>query len=190
MFSKEHIIFFHFEITRNLVKNIFFQCFLFVWQYHSCSDLFLQGQELMTGDILCNEKTSVVNDKLQTYLAIVIDNLYIHELLGYMSCLFFKSVIESFIFFCFFFLLGFYFMATLLCSFNCLQNHLKLCNFDHDFEVRRKFFKELFSSYFKIIITFSLFRTGLPCRSSVHKTKKNKETWDRLAINIFSFCYT
>ena len=69
MFSTEHIInFFHFEITRNLVKKIVFQCFLFVWQYHSCSDLFLQGQELVTGDIPCNEKTSVVNDKLQTLL--------------------------------------------------------------------------------------------------------------------------
>ena len=69
MFSTEHIInFFHFEITRNLVKKIVFQCFIFVWQYHSCSDLFLQGQELVTGDIPCNEKTSVVNDKLQTLL--------------------------------------------------------------------------------------------------------------------------
>ena len=124
-----------------------------------------------------------------SYLAIAIDNLYIHELLGYMRCLFFKAVTESFIFFrfFFFFLFGFYFMAPLLCSFNRLQNHLKLCNFDHDFEVRWKFFQELFSSYFKIIITFTLLRTGLPYRSSVHKMKKNKETWDRLAINIFSF---
>ena len=121
------------------------------------------------------------------YLAIAIDNLYIHELLGPMRCLFFKAVTESFIFFRFFFLFGFYFMATLLRSFNRLQNHLKLCNFDHDFEVRWKFFQELFFSYFKIIITFTLFHTGLLYRSSVHKTKKNKRTWDRLAINIFSF---
>ena len=118
-------------------------------------------------------------------LAIAIDNLYIHELLGYMRCLFFKAVTESFIFFRFLFLFGFYFMATLLRSFNRLQNHLKLCNFDHDFEVRWKFFQELFSSYFKIIVTFTLLCTGLPYRSSVHKTKKNKETWDRLAIIIF-----
>ena len=123
------------------------------------------------------------------YLAIAIDNPYIHELLGSMRCLFFKAVTESFIFFrfFFFFLFGFYFMAPLLCSFNRLQNHLKLCNFDHDFEVRWKFFQELFSSYFKIIITFTLLHTGLLYRSSVHKTKKNKRTWDRLAINIFSF---
>ena len=71
-----------------------------------------------------------------SYLVIAIDNLYIQELLGYMRCLFFKAVTESFIFFCFFFLFGFYFIATLLCSFNHLQNHLKLYNFDHDFEVR------------------------------------------------------
>ena len=121
------------------------------------------------------------------YLAIAIDNLYIHELLRYMRCLFFTAATESFIFFRVFFLFGFYFMITLSCSFNCLQNHLKLCNSDHDFEVRWKFFQELFSSYFKIIITFTLLRTGLPYRSSVHKMKKNKETWDRLAINIFSF---
>ena len=120
-------------------------------------------------------------------LAIAIDNLYIHELLGYMRCLFFKAVTESFIFFRFLFLFGFYFMATLLRSFNRLQNHLKLCNFDHDFEVRWKFFQELFSSYFKIIITFTLLHTDLPYRYFVLKTKKNKEMWDRLAINIFSF---
>ena len=120
-------------------------------------------------------------------LAIAIDNLYIHELPGYMRCLFFKAVTESFIFFRFLFLFGFYFMATLLRSFNRLQNHLKLCNFDHDFEVRWKFFQELFSSYFKIIITFTLLHTDLPYRYFVLKTKKNKEMWDRLAINIFSF---
>ena len=122
-----------------------------------------------------------------SYLAITIDNLYIHEMVGYMKYLFFKAVSESFIFFHFFFLFGFYFMATPLRSFNRLQNHLKLCSFDHDFEVRWKFFQEIFSSYFTIIITFTLLGTGLPYRSSVHKTEKNKETWDRLPINIFSF---
>ena len=72
-----------------------------------------------------------------SYLAIATDNLYIHELLGYMRCLVFKAYTESFIFFrCFFFLIGSYFIATLLRSFNRLQNHLKLCNFDHDFEVK------------------------------------------------------
>ena len=115
-----------------------------------------------------------------SYLAITIDNLYIHELLGYMRCLFFKSVIESFIFFRFFFVLflfflfGFYFMETLLRSFNHLKNHLKLCNFVHDFEVRSKFFQELFSSYFKIIITFTLLHTGLPYIK--RKRTKRRET--------------
>ena len=72
-----------------------------------------------------------------SYLAIAIDNLYIYEQLGYMRCLFFKAVTESFIFlpvlFC---LVGFYFIVKILRSFNCSQNHLKLYNFDHDFEVR------------------------------------------------------
>ena len=70
-----------------------------------------------------------------SYLATAMDNLYIYELLGYI-CLFFKAVTDSFIFFRFFFLFGFYFMATLLRSFNSLQNHLEFHNFDHDFEVR------------------------------------------------------
>ena len=101
------------------------------------------------------------------YLAITIDNLYIHELLGYMRCLFFKAVTESFIFFRGFFflfvwLVGFYFIATLLRSFNRLQNHLKSYNFDHDFEVRWQISRELFFSYFKIIIAFALLRTGTP----------------------------
>ena len=38
-----------------------------------------------------------------SYLAIAIDNLYTYEQLGYMRCLFFKAVTESFIFFPFFF---------------------------------------------------------------------------------------
>ena len=83
---------------------------------------------------------------LYSNLAIAIDNLYFMScLLGYMRCLFFKAVTESFIFlpvlFC---LVGFYFIVKILRSFNCSQNHLKLYNFDHDFEVRWKIFRELF----------------------------------------------
>ena len=89
----------------------------------------------------------------------LIDNLYIDELLGYMRCLFFKAVTESFIFFRFFSCLVFT-LSQHLCSFNRLQNHLKLYNFDHDFEVRWKISGELFFSYFKIIITFTLLHTG------------------------------
>ena len=76
-----------------------------------------------------------------SYLAIAIDNLYIYEQLGYMRCLFFKAVTESFIFFPFFFLFCFVFvwlvftLSQHLGSFNRLQNHLRLYNFDHDFEV-------------------------------------------------------
>ena len=120
-----------------------------------------------------------------SYLAIAIDNLCIHELLGYMRCLFFKAVTESFIFsifFFFFFLFGVYFITTLLRSFNHLQNHLKLHKFDHDFEIMWKFFWELFFSYFKTIITFTLL-----CKGPPYIKGKITKTWDRLAINIFSF---
>ena len=87
------------------------------------------------------------------YMAIATDNLFIHELLGYIKL----SLNHSRFFFC---LAGLYFIATPLHSFNCLQNHLKLYNFDHDFEVRWKISGELFFSYFKIIITFTLLHTG------------------------------
>ena len=81
-----------------------------------------------------------------------------------------------------FFLFGFYFMATLLRNFNCLQNHLKLYNVDHDFEIRWKFFRELFFSYFKIISTFTFRHTD-----PLNIKRKGTKMWDRLAINIFSF---
>ena len=100
-----------------------------------------------------------------SYLVIAIDDLYIYELLGYMRCLFFKAVTESFIFVWFFlfgWLVGFYFITTLLSRFNRLQNHLQLHNFDHDFDVRWKIFQELFFSYFRIKITFTLLHTGPP----------------------------
>ena len=127
---------------------------------------FYTVKKILTGSGACNRRHQMRKPPLQMtsfcYLAITIDNLYIHELLGYMRCLFFKAVTESFIFLFFFFLFGFYFITTLLRSFNRLQSHLKLYNFHHDFEVTRKFFLELFFSYFKIIITFSLLCTGTP----------------------------
>ena len=144
---------------------------------------FYTVKKILTGSGACNRRHQMRKPPLQMtsfcYLAITIDNLYIHELLGYMRCLFFKAVTESFIFFRVFFflfvcLVGFYFIATLLRSFNRLQNHLKLYNFDHDFEVRWKFFRELFFSYFKIIITFTLLRTGPPYIK--RKGTKRRET--------------
>ena len=124
-------------------------------------------KKILTGSVACHRRHKMRKRPLQmtsfwlSYLAIAIDdNLYIHELLGYMRWLFFKAVTESFIFFLFFLcLVGFYFIATLLRSFNRLQNLLKLYNFDHDFEVRWKFFRELFFSYFKIIIALTLLHT-------------------------------
>ena len=125
-------------------------------------------KKILTGSGACHRRHSLRWENLcckwqasDSYLVITIDNLYNHELLGYMRCLFFQAVTESFIFFRFFSCLVFT-LSQHLCSFNRLQNHLKLYNFDHDFEVRWKFFRELFFSYFKIIITFTLFRTGPP----------------------------
>ena len=125
-------------------------------------------KKILTGSGACHRRHQMRKPLFQmtsfwlSYLAIAIDNLYILELLEYMRCFFFKAVTGSLIFFLFFFFVGFYFIATLLCSFNRLQNHLKLYNFDHDFEDRWKIFRELFFSYFKIIIAFTLLRTGPP----------------------------
>ena len=55
-------------------------------------------------------------------------------------------------------------------------------NVDHDFEIRWKFFRELFFSYFKIIITFTFRHTD-----PLNIKRKGTKMWDRLAINIFSF---
>ena len=109
-----------------------------------------------------------------SYLVIAINNLYIQELLGYMRCFFFEAATESFISLRFFFFFGFYFITTLLRSFNLLQNHLKLYNFD--FEVRRKFFQKLFFSYFNIIITFTLLRTGHPY---IRRKRANRPETDK-----------
>ena len=102
---------------------------------------FYTVKKILTGSGACNRRHQMRKPPLQMtsfcYLAITIDNLYIHELLGYMRCLFFKAVTESFIFLpVLFWLVGFYFIVKILRSFNCSQNHLKLYNFDHDFEVR------------------------------------------------------
>ena len=107
-----------------------------------------------------------------SYLVIAIYNLCIHELLGYMRCLFFQAISESYIFFFFFFFFGFYFIATLLHSFNRLQNHLKLYIFGSEIEVRSKFFRELFFSYFEIKFTFTLLRTGPPY---IKREKKQRD---------------
>ena len=125
---------------------------------------FYTVKKTLTGSGACHRRHKMRKPPLQmisfwlSYLAIAVDgNLYIHELLGYMGC-FFKSchwIIHFFLLF-FFCLVGFYFIATLLRSFSRLQNHLKLYNFDHDFEVRWKIFQELFFSYFKNIIAFTL----------------------------------
>ena len=130
---------------------------------------FCTVKKILTGSGACHKRHKMRKRPMQmtccwlSYLVIAIDNLDIHELLGHMRCLFFKAVTESFIFFpVFFCLLGFYFIATLLLSFNRSQNHLKLYNFDHDFAVRWKISRELFFSYFKIIIAFTLFRTVAP----------------------------
>ena len=80
-------------------------------------------------------------------------------------------------------LFGFYFIATFLRSFNQLQNHLKFYNFDHDFEVRCKFFRELLCSYFKIIITFTLLHTGPPYMK--RKGTKRRETDQLLTFFLF-----
>ena len=127
---------------------------------------FYTVKKILTGSGACHRRHKVRKRPLQmtsfwlSYLAIAIDDLYIHELLGYMRCLFFKAVTESFIFFRFFVcLFGFYLIATLLRSFSRLQNHIKLYNFDNDFEVRWKIIRELFFSYSKIIIAFTLLRS-------------------------------
>ena len=93
------------------------------------------------------------------------------------------AVTKSFIFFHFFCLIDFYFIATLLRCFNRLQNHLKLYNFDHDFEVRWKIFLELFFSYFKIIIASTLLRTGPPYIK--RKGTKRRETDYQLTFFLF-----
>ena len=68
---------------------------------------FYTVKKILTGSGACNRRHQMRKPPLQMtsfcYLAITIDNLYIHELLGYMRCLFFKAVTESFIFFPFFF---------------------------------------------------------------------------------------
>ena len=127
---------------------------------------FYTVKKILTGSGACHRRHKVRKRPLQmlsfwlSYLAIAIDDLYIHELLGYMRCLFFKTVTESFIFFRFFVcLFGFYLIATLLRSFSRLQNHIKLYNFDNDFEVRWKIIRELFFSYSKIVIAFTLLRS-------------------------------
>ena len=142
---------------------------------------FYTVKKILIGSGTCHRKHKMRKPPLQmtsfwlTYLVIAIDNFHIHELLGYM-----KAVTESFffffVFFCVFFfcLVGFYFIATFLRCFNRLQNYLKLYNFDHVFEVRWKIFGELFFSYFKIIIAFTLLHTGPPYIK--RKGTKRRET--------------
>ena len=75
---------------------------------------FYTVKKILTGSGACHRRHKMRKPLFQmtsfwlSYLAIAIDNLYIHELLGYMRCLFFKAVTESFIFFLFFFFFFFF----------------------------------------------------------------------------------
>ena len=107
MFSTEHIIhFFRFEITRNLVKKIHFSMLSISL---TISQLF---RVALTGSGACHRRHTLwwenllskwqASDSLIWQKQLITYTFMSHELLGYMRCLFFKVVTESFIFFRFF----------------------------------------------------------------------------------------
>ena len=112
MFSTECIIhFFHFEITCNLVKKIHFSMLSISL---TISQLF---RVTLTGSWACYRRHTLwwenlhckwqASDSLIWQKDLITYTFMSHELLGYMRCLFFKAVTESFIFFCFFSCLAF-----------------------------------------------------------------------------------
>ena len=120
-----------------------------------------------------------------SYLAVAVDNLYIHELLGYMRCLFFKAVTESFIFFPFFFvcfvlfLFGWFLLYRNTCVVSIVYKTIYGCII---LIMTLKLCEKSFENFSSLILKlWSLSLSSV--QVCVHKTKWNKETWDRLAIN-------